>query len=345
MRAKAFAAVAAATVVAALSPAVGAATGAHPINRHPKPTYQTLRSSIDEIFYLHGTNGFAVVGKLRDRHELALTALSTRGKSISSTTYTLDAPQRHGSDGIEARLGRLGSIDVRFVAESTHHGKPLFPSCKGGRPTIEEGRFVGQIRFHGEDGYTDVDVHGAPGQVTTQPTLRCNLGAVKAELKKLLEELGGAGKNEKKEEKGAGEAEEAEPELHLVKLEAKVKDRQITFEASRVSARKPDKRARSFTSFSVKAERHRGRIDEVASASAAFEPGSAFTVPDITHLTQEGVVKPPAPFSGSATYRRESPHSLSWTGDLAVNLPGFGLVHLAGPKATATVCADAGCAS
>lgn len=159
----------------------------------------------------------------------------------------------------------------------------------------------------------------------------------------MLGELGGTGKHEKKGEKGSGEAEGAEPEVHLVKLKAKVKDHQIAFEASRISVRKPGKQERSLTSFSVSAERHRGRIDEIASASALFEPGSAFTVPDITHLTHEGVVKPPAPFSGSATYRRESPRSLSWTGDLAVSLPGFGFVHLAGPKTIATVCADERC--
>ena len=47
-------------------------------------------------------------------------------------------------------------------------------------------------------------------------------------------------------------------------------------------------------------------------------------VPDLTHLTQEGVIKPPAPFTGSATYLRESADSISWTGDLSVDLPGFG---------------------
>jgi hypothetical protein len=330
-------------VVVALSPAVGTAAGAKPANRHPKPTYKTLKASASETFELSGTNGFRVDATLRDRHELALTVLPTHGGGFSSTTYTLEAPQQHGSDGIKARLGKLGSIDVRFVAESSHHEKPLLPVCRGGRPTVEEGRFVGQIHFHGEDGYTRVDTHRAFGEVKTQPELRCNVRALKAELKKLLEELGEIGKNEKKEEKGSEEAEEPEPEVHLVKLKAKVRDRQIAFEASRISVREPGKKGTAFTGFSVQAERHRGRIDEVASAFGLFKPGSAFTVPDITHLAREGVIRPPAPFSGSATYRRESPRSLSWTGDLSVDLPGFGRVRLAGRQTTATVCADDGC--
>lgn len=139
MRARAFAAVAAATAVAALSPAVGAAAGAKPANRHPKPAYKTLRASINESFRVRGTNGFLVEAKLRDRHELTLAALSAHGKRLSSTTYTLEAPQRHGSDEIKARLGKLGGIDVRFVVESTHHEKSFLPSCKGDRPAVAEG--------------------------------------------------------------------------------------------------------------------------------------------------------------------------------------------------------------
>lgn len=222
----------------------------------------------------------------------------------------------------------------------------MLPSCEVDKPTVEEGTFVGQIHFRGENGYTRVDVQRAGGQILIQPKLRCNLGAAEAELNKLLEELEDPGEgegSEEKKEKGSGEAEESGPEFHVVKLKAKAKGRQIAFEASRISAREPGKKGTSFTSFSVEAERHRGRIDEVSSTSLIFEPGSAFKVPDITHLAQEGVVKPPAPFSGSATYRRGSRHSLSWTGDLSVNLPGFGDVRLAGRQTTATVCADEGC--
>ncbi len=283
---------------------------------------------------------------LKDRHALTITVIPTHGRGFSLTKYSLEARGQRGSDAIKASLGKLGSIDVHFVAESSHHEKPALPGCEGGRPRIEEGSFVGQIHFHGENGYTRVDVHRAGGQVLVQPKLRCNVAAEEAELKKLLEELEELGKreaSEEKKEKGSGEAEEPEPETHGVKLEAKANGRRITFEASRISARVPGKKGTSFANFSVQAERHRGRIDEVSTTALLFEPGSAFKVPDITHLAQEGVIKPPAPFSGSATYRRESPHSLSWTGDLSVELPGFGDVSLAGSQTTATVCADDGC--
>jgi len=60
-------------------------------------------------------------------------------------------------------------------------------------------------------------------------------------------------------------------------------------------------------------------------------------------LTKEVVVEPPAPFLGSATLRRESPQETAWTGDLRVNLPGFGVVPLTGPDTDVTLCADDGC--
>jgi hypothetical protein len=285
------------------------------------------------------------VGTLRDRHALSLTVVPTGGNGFSLTTYSLEAPQKPGSDRIKANLGKLGRIDVRFVAESSHHEKAPLPSCEGDKPRMEKGRFVGQIHFHGEDGYTRVDVHHAGGQVSIQPKQRCNVGAAEAELDKLVEELAEEIDKEEKKEKGSEEPEGPEPEVHLVKLKAKTEanGRQVAFDASRLSSRVPGKKGTSFASFSVKAERHRGRIDETSSASLIFEPGAAFKVPDLTHLTSEAVVKPPRPFLGSATFRRESADRVTWKGDLKVALPGLGVVPLAGPKFTTTICADSGC--
>lgn len=337
MRARAFAAVAAATAIAALS-ICGSAGAAKPVHRTDKSNMRVVKPSITETFVFRGSNGYTIVGTLRDRHELDLTVSSAGGSGLTRTSYSLEAPQKRGSHDIKVSLGKLGRIDVRFVAQSVKHEKAFLPACEGPRPRIEAGRFVGRIDFRGEDGYTDAHLEGADGLVTVQPELRCNLAKLKAELDEIL---GGGEKGESSEEEPEKGAKEVE--FHVVVLQSKPQHPAVVFKASRISMRQPNGKSYSLANFSVKAERHRGRIDETAEAIQLLEPGSAFQVPDLTHLTQEGVVKPPAPFTGSATYRRESPHSLSWTGDLAVNLPGFGLVHLAGPKATATVCADDGC--
>ncbi len=313
MRAKASAAIAVSIAIVTALAGIGSALAAKPANRHPKPVYKTIKPSIDESLYLAGTHRHLIVMSLKDRQALTISVIPTTGRGLSTTTYSLKARQRPGSEGIKANLGKFGSIDVHFVAESSRDEKVPLGGCSGEKPILKKGGFFGRIHFRGEDGYTEVDAHGAAGQVAIQPKLRCNVTAIKAEIDEVLEgveeELG------KEEEKDPGKVEEAEPEDHEVKLKAQVKGRQIVFEAARISSREPGKKGTSFTNFSVKAERHLGRIDEASSASLLFEPGSAFKVPDLTHLTQEGTIKPPAPFSGSATYRRESPHALSWTGD------------------------------
>jgi len=48
-------------------------------------------------------------------------------------------------------------------------------------------------------------------------------------------------------------------------------------------------------------------------------------------------LKPPAPFSGEAEYVGASPVSHSWTGDLAVQLPGQ-LLPLTGPEFASSLC-------
>lgn len=75
MKARALAATAAAIAMAALSSGAGVTAAAKPANRHPKPTYKTIKPSISESFYLIGTHGFVIAGTLRDRHALAITVV------------------------------------------------------------------------------------------------------------------------------------------------------------------------------------------------------------------------------------------------------------------------------
>ena len=91
--------------------------------------------------------------QVRNRHRLVVTAVPPGGSGFIATSYSLDARQARGSDGIEANLGGLRRLAVRFVPESSYREKPSH--CKGRRTTVEEGHFVGRIDFHGEGGYTD----------------------------------------------------------------------------------------------------------------------------------------------------------------------------------------------
>jgi hypothetical protein len=345
VRARAFAAVAAATAIVALFPA---AAGAHgkPAGRHAEPASHVHRtkSSVSDEMQLRGTNGFAIKVTLDNRSRLTVSVEPRGGTGIAFTSYTLKAPQRPGSDTIKASLGKLGRIDMRFVGDSKKEEAPP-EFCTGGKTRSERGHWVGHFVFRGEQGYTQVDARRASGTVDTQPRLICHPGKLKGELKKILREIEKELKeleNEIGPEESA-EIEELEGEIHSVEVKVRVKHELIAFAASRGSAPDGKGKETALTNFVAVAKRHRGRIEESSVVLQLLEPGRTFTVPDITHLTHEGVVKPPPPFSGSATYRRESPHSLTWTGDLSVDLPGFGDIPLAGRRTTATVCADDGC--
>lgn len=58
---------------------------------------------------------------------------------------------------------------------------------------------------------------------------------------------------------------------------------------------------------------------------------------------RSATIDPPSPFTGSATFQQESSKDFSWTGDLAVELPGIGEVNLAGPKFETELCLGRRC--
>jgi len=64
---------------------------------------------------------------------------------------------------------------------------------------------------------------------------------------------------------------------------------------------------------------------------------------EIATPPRSATVDPPAPFTGSATFQQESAKDFSWTGDLAVELPGIGEVSLAGPKFETELCRGRRC--
>lgn len=76
--------------------------------------------------------------------------------------------------------------------------------------------------------------------------------------------------------------------------------------------------------------------------ASAFEIGedtaTAFQVPNLAEPLTEATVSPSAPFSGSATFHLDGPKTASWTGDLAVELPGAGEVPLSGEGISAGLC-------
>jgi hypothetical protein len=324
--AKALAAIAAATAIAALLlPGAAAAQGRPPSHHNP---------TVSSRLALRGTNGFGIEVALLNRRRLSVSASASRGRGLVLTNYTLTAPQPRGSNGIKASLGKLGRIDLRFVPEEVEEKKPFVPVCDGEKTRVELGHFVGLIEFRGEHGYTRVRATRAGGGVVVEPAPSCRAKAKHAPHKR-----GRAAEFERRMSTLAGSPTAG---VHLAELTVSRQNPQATFSAFRASFPAKGKQE-NLENFVAGAARDRGRIKEESSALDLLVSGPYFHVPDLSRPTHEAVLEPPGPFLGGATLQRESAHQVSWLGDLRVNLPGFGVVPLTGPGTDVKMCADSGC--
>jgi hypothetical protein len=314
-----------AAAVAALAVPAGAVAGTRPAERGSG--HQT-HATVTESFELQGTNGYSISLSLDDRRQLTVSAESEiRGSHATrGVVYTLPAPQSSRSADIKARIGNLGQVDVHFVPESTHETAPVLPNCKGGgKNVVARGHFVGLISFRGEQGYTHVRSHRAVGTITTEPARTCTLP------------------KEPAQNKAATEKELAElEEIKEVQLNAALAHGKVRFQANQVQL-KVKGRLRTVSSFSAIGIRRLGMISEVALSLALIEKGSLFATPEPLFPTREATIAPPAPFSGTATFRRDPGQSANWSGDLSVELPGFGTVPLAGDGSHASMCQAPAC--
>jgi hypothetical protein len=320
----------AATIVLAVP--CGANAGPRP--RHPKPELERTRPRVLEALLLHGTHGFTINGSLVNRRRLVLGASKVDGLfNLSGTTYELLSPQTPGSTAIRARIGSLGRIEARFVPRSIKKEAP--PSrCHGPKIVVEEGHYEGTLVFRGEGGYTSAHATSAPGTITRVPALTCKPFTFSRRLRPEEEAIA-----EARHHKG-----HVEGELIAARLWVSLTGRPVTFKASTLTELRPSgKLVGALISFSAKAHRYRGRIKETSLADSIFPASKTFRLPEPELPNRGAILAPPWPFQGTGTFDRGSGRSASWTGDLRVELPGFGEVHLTGPNARARYCASSNC--
>ncbi len=326
MRAKLIAAVLALVAIVGMAlPGVAGAQG-------PRGRTVKLHREVVEGFFLNGTHGYVLSVTIRDRDTLKVSASKlSKGLGTQTATYTVPYHQAPGSDEIKARLGRLGRIDVRFAPEETTKEPPILPQCAGGKTVTEGGFYVGFISFRGERDFTRVRAHHAFGVVTTTPELTCRKEPLPEKGEKATE------KARRGKSTGTEGEEEALAGAQAVGLKVKVDGDRVGFEAF-VLRFWTKKKSAAIIGFEASASRHLGRIEEDSSAGSIFAPGKSFLFPDPKHLTREAVIRPGPPFSGAATFRRDAEGKPSWTGDLSVELPGYGKIRLAGKGTHATIC-------
>jgi hypothetical protein len=247
---------------------------------------------------INGSNGY----------RLAINVLSgvvavTASKETSRVFYApFDSQMRDGK--MRAHLPGVGRIALRFHERSRSRRDPP-DGCEGLGPLVRRGIFRGRVKLTGERDYTRVDVRAIRGKIVDEPRLVCHR---------------------------SGHARSSASNQEALLRAAVPRGRgSLEFFADEFGSKFD-----SFPAFFVaQLIRLRGKMFVMNSVYGfTREPGAlAVDRPPLS-----GSVVPPKPFTGTATFQRESGGTFTWLGDLAAELPGVGPVKLAGPAFKAEAC-------
>lgn len=309
-------------LAAAVLIGLAAPTGAAAAKTEHRP------ANTSAAFFGKGANGFVVYLFAFDRG-VGFTAAKAVGDEGEQTVNYLDF-RRKRSDALDrgrldVEVGRLGHFRGHFVVTKTKTQK-LESGCTGDPTVQEEGHFVGSFVFHGERGYTSLHATREQGVITRQGATDCPVPTEPRNHRH------GGKRAEEVAEKAAEEDEyrvvAADPKAHIL------------FQASREQA-PPGPGNRATTVFRATARTGKAGPFEVTHSATLFDTHGAaasFLTPNEAEPLAEATLEPPAPFSGSATFQLETPKTASWTGDLAVELPGLGKLPLTGKELYAGAC-------
>jgi hypothetical protein len=238
----------------------------------------------------------------------------------SSTSVSYSVRGRVTDERIAARFGGLGRVSLRWEPNGVEEVQKNPAGCKGRPSVTHRGRFTGTIRFRGEQGYTRVRASTAPGFVARSYRVVC-----------------------KRPDRGENRPSFKFPEATSLSA---VSSRGGAPPWFSVYKQEPSRRgglsSSEETGYTARATERRQGMTIFRSASASSPPETfAFTPPGSNPVS--ATVAPTWPFSGSATYEK-SADGASWSGDLAVELPGRGVLPLADPTYRAKLCRSFACA-
>ena len=206
-----------------------------------------------------------------------------------------------GKGRIKARFGGLGRVALRFHPRGNAHlRKEPEGDCRGGDSLIQPGVFVGKLDFEGEQGYTRVHANRIKGTVTHTKRQVCKTSGSEEGEEGLFSPLGGT------------------------ILRATADENAISFNAFRIESKsKPGLSGSAFSATIVESPRPGFSVFRSIQTTATKDP-TAFSVVTSHGHVDEATVTPPAPFSGSATYRRAvAKKSETWAGSLVGDFPGW----------------------
>lgn len=268
-------------------------------------------------FSLRATNGYRVrvsAGPASGKRSPNIYIFASKGQR--NTVQYAARGVSAGDGSIKTKLPGVGRIAVRF--DELKVSREAAPdNCKGRASVIRHGVFEGRIELHGENGYTSLNGHSAPGTIMQSFRQVCD-----------QREPG-------HQEKGGGNS------FHLETLLAgKGEKHRLSFSVSRFDLGPKFGEPSVFFSASSSMQHHGFFVISSVSAEGKL---ATFLTPDPAGTLEDASVNPPAPFHGSATFHLDSPTSSSWTGTLGVELPGVGDVPLAGDDFWSALCEDTNC--
>lgn len=229
-----------------------------------------------------------------DDDEIELTVRKEGQQAVYS------APGEVSADGIAVTFGALGEFVVDCKPFRTLETREPNRHCTGDPRTITEGFFRGTLRFEGEDGYVHIEAARVKGTLVLQPPWDCDYGR--------------AGVSRRARKRADNEAT----------LDAFSRRDRVRFAV--LGSRGEEERP--YTVFIASGQEVREGV-----AITRFTLGGTRSAAGFEFNNRRGTafVDPPAPFGGSAHYRRR-PHAPDrWSGPLTAPLLGLGRVHIAGP--------------
>jgi hypothetical protein len=251
-------------------------------------------------FQVEASNGYSILTlAANDQADGTGEVLVVVARKHATVLYV--APAQLTATSVEADLGALGGISLEVTPSGRE--KSIRPRCDEESKTVsfEPQRYSGNFEFHGEEGYTEA--------TTSAPSERT----------RFLYEIGcrttGSSQVSGDDIPGAG-----------LSLHSGRRGLGLNLEANKNG---PSKRAHLQVRL---AEEHAGIV--IIRQMSQWAGADAF---DYDPLLDTAVLAPPAPFSGSASFRRGAAAGNRWSGNLSVDLPGHLSVPLAGPGVKATL--------
>lgn len=233
-------------------------------------------------------------------------------------------PGRTRARSIEANIGSLGRIDLRFEARAVEPDSGGSKGCNGKPSLFEPGTFTGKVRFRGEGGYTRFSANRIDGWSWRSFRRVCKTPDW------LLPDPGNSHKPVKETDEGTGR------EINAVGAAMSSHHRSVYVRfTSIVVPKRPGQRRLSLVGAKAEIHERRGRIAIERSDLTLADEGALLLGPASASPT--ATLTLPPPFSGNGIYGTAAGGTPTWSGSLRVRLPGA-TVALTGPDFVTALC-------